>query len=91
MWPGTAATAPLLSLVPWKARFVARYTAAEVHDRERHRQWPGISISCSCSHLGVAEVADLDQRPRAAVQQRVLQLDVAVHHALRDTGKTCDT
>ena len=32
--------------------------------------------------FGVAKVADLHQRPLGAVQQGVLELDVAVHHAL---------
>jgi hypothetical protein len=36
------------------------------------------------SHLGVAKIAQLHERPRAVVQQRVFELDVAVDDALKE-------
>ena len=43
-------------------------------------------FACPAAHLGVAEVADLQQRALAVVQQRVLQLYVPVRHALCKHG-----
>jgi len=45
---------------------------------------PGQGLVLAAAHLRVAEVADLDQRPRLAlVEQDVLQLDVAIRYTLR--------
>lgn len=41
--------------------------------------------------LGIAEVADLDQRPRHPVQERVLELDVAIRNALHEVGRKSNT
>ncbi len=48
----------------------------------------GAPVSENNAHLRVAKVADLQQRPRVGVQQRILQLDVPVRHTLRPRTST---
>ena len=45
----------------------------------------GLVLARPAADLRVAKVADLQQRALAVIQQRVLQLDVPVGHALRQT------
>ena len=46
-------------------------------------------MHCLNAHLGIAEIAELDQGPRAADQKRVLQLDIPVCHTLQGSH-ACD-
>lgn len=58
---------------------VAAVNVSEAGDVRDPKSW---------AHLGVAKVADLQQRPRVGVQQRILQLDVPVGHTLRQAEDT---